>query len=141
MSRTIKWKIHFNAQPERVYDLLTTQEGREKFWAESAPMVDGFIQFVFANGQGYKSEVLSAVPSSYFRIEYFESLVQFKLENDGDGGTDMTVVNSQVSEEEYDEIHAGWVSLLMTLKAAVDFQIDLRNHDRDRTWDQGFVDN
>lgn len=141
MSRTIKWKIHFNAQPKEVYHFLDTQEGREKYWAESAPVVDGCIEFVFANGQQYKSKVLSRVPSSYFQVEYFESIVQFNLKEDGNGGTDLTLLNSQVSEEEYDEIHAGWVSLLMTMKAAIDFQIDLRNHDPGRTWDQGFVDN
>ena len=39
------------------------------------------------------------------------------------------------------EVTAGWVSVLMALKAAVDFSVDLRNHDPLRTWDQGFVEN
>ncbi|MGH9769506.1 MAG: hypothetical protein ACREAB_18940 [Blastocatellia bacterium] len=39
------------------------------------------------------------------------------------------------------EVIAGWVSVLMALKAAVDFGIDLRNHDPQRTWDEGFVEN
>jgi predicted nucleic acid-binding Zn ribbon protein len=33
------------------------------------------------------------------------------------------------------------VSVLMALKAAVDFSVDLRNHDPDRTWDHGYVEN
>lgn len=36
---------------------------------------------------------------------------------------------------------AGWVSVLLALKAAVDFSVDLRNHDPGRTWDQGYADN
>lgn len=36
---------------------------------------------------------------------------------------------------------AGWVSVLMAMKAAVDFGIDLRNHDSDMAWAQGFADN
>jgi len=36
---------------------------------------------------------------------------------------------------------AGWVSVLMALKAAVDHGVDLRNHDPQRTWDQGYADN
>jgi len=29
----------------------------------------------------------------------------------------------------------------MALKAAIDFDVDVRSHDPQRTWDQGFVDN
>jgi hypothetical protein len=29
----------------------------------------------------------------------------------------------------------------MALKAAADFGVDLRNHDRQRTWEQGYVEN
>ena len=39
------------------------------------------------------------------------------------------------------ENRAGWVSVLLTLKAAADFGVDLRNHDPTRTWDQDFADN
>lgn len=38
----------------------------------------------------------------------------------------------QVLEKEYDEIHMGWVSLLMTLKVSVDFQTDSKNHHGNR---------
>jgi hypothetical protein len=33
---------------------------------------------------------------------------------------------------------AGWVWLLLRLKASVDFGVDLRNHDEDRTWWHGY---
>lgn len=141
MPRTITWKVHFNARPEEVYPFLVTQEGREKFWSVSAPLHEGYIHFTFANGQHYNSRVLSSVPNSYFQIDYFDSLVEFTLQEDGRNGTDMTVINVGVLEADYTEVHAGWVSWLLTLKAAVDFQIDFRNHDPERTWDQGFVDN
>ncbi len=38
-----------------------------------------------------------------------------------------------VPEEDRTEVIAGWVSVLMALKAAVDFSVDLRNHDPVRT--------
>ena len=38
------------------------------------------------------------------------------------------------------EHRAGWVSVLLALKAAVDFAVDLRNRDPDRTWEDGYVD-
>jgi hypothetical protein len=39
------------------------------------------------------------------------------------------------------ETQAGWVSVLLALKGAVDYGVDLRNHDNSRTWRKGFVDN
>ena len=36
---------------------------------------------------------------------------------------------------------AGWVSVLMAMKAALDYGVDLRNHDIERTWMKGYADN
>jgi hypothetical protein len=41
---------------------------------------------------------------------------------------------------ERDDNLAGWVTVLLTLKAAADFGVDLRSHDPARTWGQGYVD-
>ena len=68
-------------------------------------------------------------------------MVKFGLEPTVNDGTDLTLVNEGVDEDEFSEVHAGWVSVLMNLKAVADFQADLRNHDPQRTWDQGYVDN
>jgi hypothetical protein len=65
----------------------------------------------------------------------------FDLADDGAGGTDLTLTDAGVREADYAETHAGWVSVLLALKAAADHGVDLRNHDEQRTWDQGFVDN
>jgi hypothetical protein len=73
-----------------------------------------------------------------FVVEYLGgSVVTFTLAADGQGGTDLTLNDSGVAAEWYAETLAGWVSVLMALKAAVDFGVDLRNHDPERTWDQG----
>ena len=50
-------------------------------------------------------------------------------------------MHSQLPESEMEETIAGWGSVLMALKAAVDHAVDLRNHDPERTWDQGYFDN
>ena len=39
------------------------------------------------------------------------------------------------------ETTAGWVSALMAMKAAVDFDVDLRNHDSKRSWKSSYCDN
>jgi len=65
--------------------------------------------------------------------------VTFELENDQRDGTDLTITAKKVKS--YDEELSGWISVLLALKAATDFSIDIRNHDVNRTWDQGYCDN
>ncbi|MGH2524809.1 MAG: hypothetical protein ACRDH2_20060 [Anaerolineales bacterium] len=64
-----------------------------------------------------------------------------ELSEAGAGGTDLTLTDAGVPAADRGEVIAGWVSVLLALKAAVDFGVDLRNHHPQRTWDEGFVDN
>ena len=77
---------------------------------------------------------------SLFAFTYFHSTVTIELESDGKGGTDLTLTNAEVPQAEYEEVCAGWLNVLLPLKAAADFGVDLRNHDPTRTWRQGYVD-
>ena len=138
----IRWRIHLNSPPHRVHQMLSTNEGRARFWAESAVETAGSIDFVFPDGQTWRGKILQNTPFHLFSLEYFGgSVVSFYLEDDGSGGTDLTLIDQGVKPQERCEVIAGWVSVLLALKAAVDFSIDLRNHDPHRTWQQGFVDN
>ncbi len=139
--KPIKWNLHLSSPPQVVFDFLTTPGGIEKFWAEKATIRQGVIHFAFPNGQACEGKILKQVPHREFQLLYFDSLVEFRLHPTEDGGTDLFLENSQVPKEEHQEVHAGWVSVLLNLKAAVDFRCDLRNHDAKRTWDQGFVGN
>ncbi|MEM8510203.1 MAG: SRPBCC domain-containing protein [Bacteroidota bacterium] len=141
MPRTIKWKLCLQSAPSKVFTYLTSKEGIERFWAEKAAIKDGHIQFSFPNNQRYASKILNQEPNRNFRIEYFNSIVDLNLSENEFGGTRLEVVNSNVEKEEYLANYAGWVSVLMTLKAAIDFGVDLRNHDPQKTWDDGYVDN
>ena len=67
--------------------------------------------------------------------------MQFRLQADPSGGTDLEMRCHGVPAEDRVEVIAGWVSVLMAMKAAVDFGVDLRNHDPERTWWQGYADN
>jgi hypothetical protein len=81
-------------------------------------------------------------PPRTFKVEYYGgSITTFELSPDGSGGTDLRLTDQGVPAEDRTEVIAGWVSVLMALKASVDFGIDLRNHDPRRTWDDGFVEN
>ena len=66
--------------------------------------------------------------------------MQVTLAPDGATGTDLTLVNTGVAEQDFAEVHAGWLNVLLPLKAAADFGVDLRSHDPRRTWRERFVD-
>lgn len=138
---TIVWKLHFASSPATVYAALATPDGRKAYWAESAEETDGHIHYVFLNGIENTGRILERDPGRRFAVTYFGWTVSFDLEPDGGGGTDMQVTCQGVAENEKRQMAAGWVSWLMAMKAAVDFGVDLRNHDPKRTWFDGFADN
>jgi len=137
----IRWRIHLRSSPAQVFERLATAGGRRSFWAQSAEQRGDEIEFVFLSGQRLQSTVHECRPPDRFTLSYFQgSRVTFELEPDGTGGTDLTLTEEGVPAGERDDNLAGWVAVLLTLKAAVDFAVDLRNHDARRTWVQGYVD-
>ena len=138
---TIRWKFHFTSPREKVFEALATDAGRAGFWAESAPEKNGQITFCFLDHPPVPARVLDKTPPSYFAIEYFGADVEFTLNDDGSGGTDLTLVSTRVPDADRVEIIAGWVSVLMAMKGAVDHGVDLRNHDESRSWGHGYADN
>ena len=138
----IRWKLHLKSEPQTIYEKLATNDGRASFWAESAVEQDGVIHFVFPNQAEWKGRILENVPAEKFQVEYYGgSITTFELNPDGSGGTDLTLTDQGIPEEDRTEVIAGWVSVLMALKARVDFGVDLRNHDPQRTWDDGYLEN
>jgi uncharacterized protein YndB with AHSA1/START domain len=140
-SNLIRWRLHLSSPPVAVYALIATNEGRARFWAETAIEEDGHILFRFPNGLEWRARILDQKTPTLFSLDYFDSNTTFELLSDGAGGTDLTLIDRDVSSKYREEVVAGWVSVLLALKAAVDFNIDLRNHDPYRTWDQGYCNN
>ena len=142
MRSEIRWRVHLASPPEAVWELLATDGGRARFWAESAIERDGAIEFEFVNGVTWRGAVLVEERPRMFAVEYFGgSRATFELEPDGRRGTDLTLTETGVAEEWEEENRAGWVTVLLELKAAADYGVDLRNHDARRTWSQGYCDN
>lgn len=140
--QVIRWRLHLRSSPAAVYRMLATDEGRARFWAEEAVESGGEIAWRFPNGLTARTRVLAASPPRRFSVEYLGgSVATFELADDGAGGTELTLTDTGVAEEDRIETTAGWVSVLLALKAAVDFGVDLRSHDPRRTWDQGYADN
>lgn len=139
---SIVWKLRLASSPERVYEMLATDAGRAAFWAESSVERDGRIRFVFPDGTEIDCRILQRDRPTLFSVEYHGgSRASFELQAGLGGGTDLTLTDRGVRSEWFQETAAGWVSVLMALKGAVDHGIDLRNHDRTRTWEHGYVDN
>lgn len=140
-SDTILWNIHFRSSRQKVFDALATDAGRAKFWAESTEEKDGHITFHIYNYPSFTGKILAKEAPYLFELEYFGTTVRFELQSDGHDGTILHLqakVNDSALRE---EMTAGWVSVLMAMKASVDFDVDLRNHDPNRAWAQGFADN
>jgi uncharacterized protein YndB with AHSA1/START domain len=141
-SQSIRWRLHLESPPSAVYQMLSTDQGRARFWAESAVETDGVILFVFPNGQQWHSKIIEQDIPHRFVIRYFGNTeTTFELSNDGQGGTVLVLTDVGVPPKHHAEVLAGWVSVLLALKAAVDFGVDLRNHHPRRTWDHGYVEN
>jgi hypothetical protein len=117
---------------------LATDFGRASFWAETAPERDDRITFHILNYEPFPGRVLRRVPPVQLSLEYFGTIV---VAADGCGGTELSLVASQVNEAIRMEMAAGWVRVLMAMKAAVDHAADFRNHDANRSWMQGYADN
>jgi uncharacterized protein YndB with AHSA1/START domain len=138
----ITWRLHLATAPEGVYELLTTDAGRQRFWAERSHQAGDTFELRFPDGQWLTCVVLEARPPERFVVRYFAgSQVAFELRPAPGGGTDLTLRETGVPEESLAENRAGWVSVLLALKAAADFGVDLRNHAADRTWAHGYVEN
>ncbi|HEY3561030.1 MAG TPA: hypothetical protein VGL05_26385 [Kribbella sp.] len=134
-----------------VYRALSTALGRERFWAESATESDGVITFVLADGSTDESRIEQAVPNHLYQLRYFGRTLTFTLTPTSTNGTDLTLTTSSPANsspatsspadpgglagatgaEEGEEGEV--VSLLLRLKALVDFGVDLRHHDPTRT--------
>lgn len=87
-----------------------------------------------------RPQVLERDRPGRWSIEYFGSTAVFEWAEDGSGGTDLAPSMRGVPEVERAEPMAGRLNVLLPLKAAVDFGVDLRSRDPTRTWDQRNVD-
>jgi uncharacterized protein YndB with AHSA1/START domain len=143
MIEPVRWKLHLASPPERVYAMLATDEGRVKFWPETSVEREGVMTFTFlSEPQPFAFKILEQSLPTRFAFHYFgDTTVVFELASDGAGGTDLTLTETGFPSETHRiESYAGWLQVLLNIKAAVDFGVDLRNHDPARTWAHGYCE-
>jgi uncharacterized protein YndB with AHSA1/START domain len=136
----IRWRMHLPVPPERVFAALDSNEGRAAFWAESAIEKDAAIHFRFIMDYQCVSPILERRPPSLWAIDYLGGEARFELTEDGASGTDLLLTHYGVPLEDWNETHAGWLNVLFPLKVWVVYGIDIRNHDPERSWNQGYAD-
>ena len=85
-------------------------------------------------------EILDRRPPHLLCIDYIGGPVRFELTDDGAGGTDLLLTHHGIGEDQWQEVHAGWLNVLFPLKAWLTYGVDLRNHDSERSWDRGYAD-
>lgn len=133
-------KVYCKCNAAKLYSIFNSNEGRASFWAESAIEENGIIHFSFPNGQCYNAVLLNKIPGKQISLLYFDTVLTINLYPEQVGAI-VEVVNENVPDDEYAEMKAGWVSVLMALKASADHGIDLRNHSAHKNWDTAYVDN
>jgi uncharacterized protein YndB with AHSA1/START domain len=126
--------------PDRVFAALDSNEGRAAFWAESALERDGAIDFRFVDGSNCRSRIVERRRPHVWAVDYMGAVARFEMSPDERGGTDLLLTHTGVPEEEWTEVHAGWLNVLFPLKAWLLYGVDLRNHDPARSWAQGYAD-
>lgn len=90
----IRWRLHLTSSPATVHAALATDDGRARFWAESAVETNGEIHFRFPNGLTWRGRVIENRSPHRFAVRYFGgSRVTFELGDDGVGGTDLTLTD------------------------------------------------
>jgi uncharacterized protein YndB with AHSA1/START domain len=135
----IDWRVHFVSRTEAVWEAWTTDLGRERFWAETSSDDEKGFQLSFVNGATLRVEIVEARAPERLVFRYFGgSTVTLDFISEGGGGCDLRLREEGAAEPM--ENYAGWVTVLLACKAAVDFGIDLRSHDPGRSWDEGYVD-
>lgn len=135
----IDWRVHFEASPAEVWTAWTTDGGRERFWAETSRSDESGFVLCFIKGERLRVDLVEEQAAERLVFHYFGgSTVSLDFAPDGKGGCDLRLREEGAPEPIAN--YAGWVSVLLACKAAVDFGIDLRSRDPARSWDSGYVD-
>jgi uncharacterized protein YndB with AHSA1/START domain len=134
------WRLSLASPPEKVFTLLDTDEGRERFWAQRSRATQEGFELEFTGGLRERVTVLHREPPKSMRILYFGAEANLSLTPLAAGGCDFEVSCRCDDTQEWMEFFPGWVSWLLVLKGAADFGIDLRNRSLERTWNERYVD-
>lgn len=137
--KNVSWRVVCHANIKKVFDLIATDSGRTKFWCEQSTTSEDHIHMIFPGGETETARILKYDRPTSMEIIYFGAVTKFQITELRSGC--VVHVEAIVRDADFDETNAGWVSVLMNLKAVSTYDIDLRNHKQDYSWARGFIDN
>jgi uncharacterized protein YndB with AHSA1/START domain len=140
---SVQWKLHLRSAPDHIFALFSTDAGRCAFWSETSLESENTMTLSFlGEPHPIACHILERTPPHRFVFQYWAgTTVEVSLCPDERGGTDLTVTETGfLTAAHREENLAGWVTVLMNLKAVADHGIDLRNHDPERTWKAGYCE-
>jgi uncharacterized protein YndB with AHSA1/START domain len=80
------WRLSLASSPEHVFELLDTDEGRERFWAQRSRVGREGFDLRFPGGLEGRVVVVNREPPTRMVIRYFGSEAEFELTPREDGG-------------------------------------------------------
>jgi hypothetical protein len=135
------WRVHLLAPRELVFDLITPEFEPGPYRASSAGRLDGENGWLAPEGAHLKDATLDLTPPRRIVARYAGGgVATLELSDDGRGGTVLRLTDVGQQAEDRTELVAGWVSVLLALKASVDFSLDLRDHDRRTFWTGAYLE-
>lgn len=135
------WRVHLSAPRELVFALLTPEDEPSLYLASTADQLDDEGGWIAPEGAHLKDATLELLPPRRLTARYAGGgVATLDLTDDGRGGTDLRLTDAGQPAEDRTELVAGWVSVLLALKASVDFSLDLRDHDHRTFWTGAYVE-
>lgn len=137
--KNLFWKIKLKSPLDKVFNMWTSDEGRENFWAAKSVKGDNIFTLTYYDGS--EAEFLVISDKKYnFEFIYFRTIVTISLFDDGNGGCELLLNNKNIPQAEYEYFSHQWVSIMLKFKAACDYDIDLRNHNVYSGFEEGYID-
>jgi uncharacterized protein YndB with AHSA1/START domain len=116
------------ANPDKVYDALTTVDGLAGWWTQDTKNTDDVLQFRFPPVGGFDMEVLEATPSKrvVWQVvdgpeEWVDTLIEWDLHQDGDWTIVLFKHQGWKEPVEFmNHCSTKWGSFLMSMKSLVE---------------------
>ena len=142
-------RIAIKAPPEKVFKAWTDGKIVSKWFsvkAEIEPKKNGRIYYEWLANDKLETKVIEIVKNRKFVIPFGSKgvIVEVKIKKDGRGSIcELRQYNMKTGPKDRVGMHmgckTGWVFFLTNLKSYLEHGIDLRSHDKKRSYNQNFV--
>ena len=142
-------KIAIKASPEKVFKAWTDGKIVSRWFsvkAEIEPKKNGRIYYEWLAGDKLEARIIEIVKNRKFVIPFGSKgeRLEVKIKKHGSGSIcELRQYNMKTGPKDRVNMHmgckTGWVFFLTNLKSYLEHGIDLRSHDKKRSYNQNFV--